>query len=616
MRHIKPLAVIIFLLLVCQKQIVGMGFANAFNQKLDSLVSAYYADNKMSIDSCKAMLTNIISLAKEHNSQKHLAIAYSAMGRAYDREYDLDNARVWHLRAQELQSQIISKDIHFLIKNNIAQHYSRHSEDRKAEGIYKMLKPLQSEVTSALYLLFFLTDIAEFYSRQAHSGGDSTFLDSAELYLNKASILAGELENYHYLMITHNSLGALNYNQEKYDDSQRHYSKALQISEKLNDNSGSAACLVNLGSIFYSRHQTDSAIAYYHKALRLFTLGNYAYEIMQTYFMISDAYASQNKYFNALSYYRKGDLLYDSLFTLEKEKVINDLHIKYETEKKENLLQQQLRKTEKAEAVSKKRMMIEVILFVLLGGIITISLFAYRVWKQKHAIARQELEIKNQRINKLLKEQELRSFSYLLEGQDKERERIASDLHDRLGGLLATIKTYFQAFQEGVQALDDKTAKQYNKAESLLNYAVDEVRSISHNLSSGVLKKFGLLAALQDLGKTIETTGQLKVSLFISGNKKELGARTEINIYRIIQELFSNSLKHAEATKVTLQLNFRDDVFNISFEDNGKGFDIKSIKQGMGISNIETRVAQLNGEWSIDSVNKRGTIVIIDIPYS
>jgi signal transduction histidine kinase len=395
-----------------------------------------------------------------------------------------------------------------------------------------------------------------------------------------------------------------------------HYAKALQISRELQDNSASAACLVNLGSIFYSQYQVDSAITYYRKALNLFTLESSAYEIMQTFFIVSDAYTSKNEHDNALYYYRKGDLLYDSLFTLEKEKVINDLQIKYETEKKEKLLQQQLRKTDLAEIKSKKRMMVEIILAILLLGIIITSLFAYRIWTQKHAIAQQEVEIKNQRINKLLKEQEIRSFSYLLEGQDKERERIATDLHDRLGGLLATVKTYFQAFQEGTKNIDEQTKQQYQKAEKLLNHAVEEVRSISHNLSSGVLKKFGLEPALEDLSQTIQATDQLDVKLFISGPKKELGAKAEINVYRIIQELFSNTLKHANATKIVLQLNYREDIFNINFEDDGNGFDFHTVKKGMGISNIETRIAQLDGEWNIDSAEDRGTIIDIDIPYT
>jgi signal transduction histidine kinase len=214
----------------------------------------------------------------------------------------------------------------------------------------------------------------------------------------------------------------------------------------------------------------------------------------------------------------------------------------------------------------------------------------------------------------LLKEQELKSYSAMLEGQDKERQRIASDLHDRLGGILSTVKAYFQTIDEKIKSLEEKTVVQYEKAAELLNTAVEEVRNISHDLHSGVLKNFGLCAAVSDLKNTIELTGQLKIDLFVSGKKRKLDTNKEIEIYRLVQELFSNTMKHARANKVTLQFTFAENNINVIFEDDGIGFDPRKVTKGIGLKNIEARISKLNGDYSIDSAPGRGTIIILDIP--
>ena len=152
------------------------------------------------------------------------------------------------------------------------------------------------------------------------------------------------------------------------------------------------------------------------------------------------------------------------------------------------------------------------------------------------------------------------------------------------------------------------------KASNMLDDAYQEVRRIAHDMVSGVLTKFGLVPALQELARTISTNGKMNVKVITSGLGDRLDSKVEITLYRIIQELLSNILKHAKASEAIIQLTRLNGELNISVEDNGKGFNPEKIKYGMGIKNMEARVQALDGSVFIDSGKGNGTTVMIDLP--
>lgn len=215
-------------------------------------------------------------------------------------------------------------------------------------------------------------------------------------------------------------------------------------------------------------------------------------------------------------------------------------------------------------------------------------------------------------IETLLQQQEMKSAYAILEAQEQERKRIAEDLHDRLGSRLAAVKLHFHAFKKN----EDGNTGFFSKGSELLDGAVDEVREISHNMLSGVLSKFGLVAALEDLCNTLESSKQLSVSLHAHHLDARLDMQIELNIYRIIQELVSNILKHSGATEIIIQLNRYESELIVTVEDNGAGFDNAiQRKRGIGLQNIDSRVQSLKGRWHIDSGKGQGTIVTIEIPF-
>ena len=275
---------------------------------------------------------------------------------------------------------------------------------------------------------------------------------------------------------------------------------------------------------------------------------------------------------------------------------------KYETNKKD---QQILLTTSKltSESLQKRIFLVSAISLASLIIIISVLFLQQKRLSQKKSLLQQS------QIASLLSTQELKSINAMVEGQEDERKRIAEDLHDRVGSILSTVKLYFNSLNTKIDTFQGENNQQFEKANTLLDEAVDEIRRISHNLISSILMKFGLGPALKDLCETVEGAQQIKVDLQMHGIDQRLNNQLEISLYRIIQELISNILKHAKATEITISITHQNGNLNILVEDNGKGFDTSVIPNGIGLKNIKSRILKLNGQINIDSVTDRGTIV-------
>lgn len=286
----------------------------------------------------------------------------------------------------------------------------------------------------------------------------------------------------------------------------------------------------------------------------------------------------------------------------------------------EDQVQYQKNKEAMAEKEYEKQ---QIFIYSLIGGAILLTLLFFTLLRisrlrNKNLISKQNENQQKQRIKELIKEKELEAINAMVEGQENERTRIARDLHDRLGGTLSIVKMHFKSVEESIEILKGKNVKQYREANNLLDEACDEVRKIAHDMTSGVLMKFGLVAALQALKETVETADQLKLNLIDIGLEDRLNYSHEINIYRIIQELLTNTLKHAKASEMNIQLFRKENSLSIVVDDNGIGFDVQdaSIFKGIGLKNIESRVYKFDGEINIDSGKGAGTTITIDLPLN
>ena len=203
---------------------------------------------------------------------------------------------------------------------------------------------------------------------------------------------------------------------------------------------------------------------------------------------------------------------------------------------------------------------------------------------------------------------------FLVEGQEQERKRVALELHDNLGVLLSVTKMQFTAIRD--KSPDNEAL--INKATKFLEQASSDVRKISHNLMPGLLTKLGLFEALEDFFETLDEANDIDAKIGVVGPKERLPENTEIMIYRMVQEMVNNTIKHANADKIDLTLIIHPDEMDISYSDNGKGFDVKEIlsQKTMGIQSIRSRVKFLDGTIKIDSSQGNGTVYRICIPLN
>jgi histidine kinase len=219
---------------------------------------------------------------------------------------------------------------------------------------------------------------------------------------------------------------------------------------------------------------------------------------------------------------------------------------------------------------------------------------------------------------KKINQQQTLTAKAILRTQADERKRIAEELHDGLGYLLSTLKLNLTALQETNQPGKSDTILSNSK--KLLEDSFKELKQVSNNLMPNVLFQFGLVAAVQDLCDKINSTGMLTVRFNTFNTGKKFKKDFEIEVYRIIQEIMNNVVKHAEAHILEIQFINHDDKLSITAEDDGKGFNyektIKSNKKGRGLINILNRVNYLNGVIQHDSSPGNGTIVVIELPLA
>ena len=361
---------------------------------------------------------------------------------------------------------------------------------------------------------------------------------------------------------------------------------------------------INQADIFLKEKKNDSAMIMYQKADAVEIKDNKAGTKILLYGFMATLYEEMKNYKKALEYINRKKV-YEKIVNSEQQTIaIRDIDTKYQTKEHKNQIAGLQSDMKKGGGV----------IFFLLVLLISFIL-GYKNISKKKKIVEQEKQIEIHRLENDIKEHELHEIDKILDGQEKERIKIANDLHDNLGSLLATVKLNFNNLKQQNSTLED-TDNLFDKTDKLIEEAYQKVRTIAHAKNAGVTANQGLLPAIINIAKKVSIPGKLNVEVIPFGLEERIENTLEVAIFRMIQEIVTNTIKHAEATKISISLTQHDDVLNIIVEDNGKGFNPKTIakKEGMGLTNIEKKVEQMGGVFSIDSAKKRGTSIIIDIP--
>ena len=202
----------------------------------------------------------------------------------------------------------------------------------------------------------------------------------------------------------------------------------------------------------------------------------------------------------------------------------------------------------------------------------------------------------------------------LLMGEEQERKRIATELHDGMGSMLSTLKLNAETIELDQKQLSEKERIAYRKVIDLIDKACVELRNISHNMIPTGMEQFGLIQSLHSIIKNINNSGKTIFNLDTYNLNERFNRELELSLYRIALELINNIIKHSYARNATIQLIKNEDNITLMVEDDGIGFDVNTIVEGMGLHNIKSRVDVFNGKFTIDTQPDRGSTFIIEIP--
>ncbi|HKK39070.1 MAG TPA: sensor histidine kinase [Cryomorphaceae bacterium] len=250
---------------------------------------------------------------------------------------------------------------------------------------------------------------------------------------------------------------------------------------------------------------------------------------------------------------------------------------------------------------------------VFLVCVVLIDMFL--LLRKRRQLAFKEKELSQRKIDDLIRKNEVESVNALLQGKNSERRRISQELHDRLGGILFTAKIYHNATLKKIQEVKDQEEESFGKLKGLLDDAVKEVRRISHDLYAGSLANFGYTVAMHQLIAAIEEANDIKIELRAQKEMDDQEEEVQYQLHAISQELLSNTLKHANASKVEIEVEVDNELI-FRYRDNGVGFDTSRSYEGIGLKNIQERVANLGGILSVESAQNQGTSYIVTIPLA
>jgi len=381
--------------------------------------------------------------------------------------------------------------------------------------------------------------------------------------------------------------------------------KSLKYAREAGGKEMETKALLTLALTYKKKKDYEKAEKYYLESIALAEKAGLLKSLKTAYNNMAVLYKTTGKYKKGYEYLVKCSQVTDSITDKEKIRAREKYKAEYELLHLQD--QNRINELEKRRVTFQRNLTIVIGILVIV--LLLIILVSFRMRAKKNRI------IAEQKIQKLEDEKKLMAAQSILVGQEKERERIARELHDGIGVLLSTASIHFSSVESKT---DKETSEMLKKANKLLKDASKEVRQISHNMMPGVLSKFGLQEAIEDIFEDVEEAGDMKVELDIALGDERLAENTEIMIYRIVQEMLNNTLKHAQASAISMLLTKKDNNLIIEYKDNGIGFDETKLpkNKNLGLLGIRTRVEYLGGTVDMKSEPGKGISYKIIIPFN
>jgi len=428
-----------------------------------------------------------------------------------------------------------------------------------------------------------------------------------------------------------------------HDSAMTLYRKALIVRSKIGYAQGIAEALLGIGETWRHLGRADSAVVYVRRAHDVLLDSEMYSDIASTYLALARSYSALRQWPIAIAladsgieaartvesrrtemslyqlladiHRERGDWKpaaeYMTRYSALKDSVLNeeiatrvlDLETRYRSAQKDKAIAEQALELERQELrlVKRNRQ-----LLLMIGGTAVLVIMMLMMW----GVFATRRRLMKQEVMTMKREGEVRLLEAIAEGEEIERGRLARELHDGVSGMLSAAKLSVGSLRQvpGVEVNES-----FRQANALLEDTARELRQVSHNLMPEHLRQIGLIGSLEQYLETMERTGNIRFHLQHYGMEKRLDRKTELLLYRVIQELVHNIMKHARATEALVQLNRNHRLMQVTIEDNGAGMPATDATDGAGLESIRTRLQSLYGKLDIESKTGEGTSVYLEL---
>lgn len=553
----------------------------------------YILNQQGRLDKSLELNLEALKVARSHQGQDVAGCLFN-IGSSYNNLGNYNQALLYYLQAAALMEKTEPSANLVTVYNNIGGVFTNSGQYAKA----------LSYNAKALRYARLLHDSVAIAKTLVNKGITEFFLDrpdSAMQSISEGLVITRSIQNPYLESIGLKTMADIFIKQRLYAKSLGYAMKALDMAQEVRSNYAETEALKTIAASYEGLGKTDSCIFYASRAIELENKFQYRDGQYKLYDILAASYAGKKDFASAYRFLTISRHLQDSVSRIETEQKMLRLESGYNASQNEKHILS-------LEKEKKQQQLMIISLAALIMVSLLLAALIYRNSVNRKKITGQQVLAKEREIVRLQKEQQLLAANYMLKGQEDERSRLAKDLHDGLGGLLSGIKLTL------IHSYDAPTSHAQDKALQQLDHAMTEMRRIAHSMMPEALVRFGLTDALDDFCASFPSGNGLHIHFQAFGIDERLGQDTEIVLYRIVQELVNNAIRHGRASEIYIQLVRTDNAVNLTVEDNGAGFDTSASNQvkGMGLRNVMMRVDYLNGTLDIQSQQQMGTTVTID----
>lgn len=568
------------------------------------------SDSLQDFSEKKKILYSALRNTDEEKDPGRKAALYNQLGSLMTQEFRPDSAVYFYHEGSLLYKKIGKMYEYYVLQEKLGALYLSVYNYKHAITAYKEASSYFLESKYYRSYVLAMNKLGQAYSgNEEHEKARSSYIKALEVNNNLLKDPLLEVEN--KTMILLNDMATGNYTRaNKFVLQNINQAKEHNFSDLLSLN------LLYAGQLRSLNNDHENAVIYLESAEEALISAGNSNKLPELYKSLLQAYLILGNREKMLSTVEKYDKSLNDVKDTEILKSSQEFAARYDSEKKDVLIRQL--ESENAIKTLNEQSQRNTI-YGLIFAFITIGLVLYLIYRNYKSQMHNSMIIKDQRhelnlqnLNQIEKDNQIKVMESMLLGQEAERNRIGKDLHDSLGAMLSTIKLQMSA---GISHDMNGSYPALQKAKTMIDEACEEVRKISRDMMPITLSKYGLHTALEELVDKYSFDGKPTVIYQAFGINHSSRSDLDLFVFRIIQELINNAIKHADADEIIIQINYMGDKMIITVEDDGNGFEYDFVKSnGMGLKNIDFRVKYLRGVLSVESSPGNGTITVIELP--